>query len=237
MTTGARVGGRGGEGREPTYDRAIPNYTYIYIYIPGMHTEGHACMFFFFSFWTWLCRKLTLNASPETSMFDPLVLRYACGQAQVFDDYVSMMDKSSTLLTGLPTPVFWYGLVVGQEFSMPAADPAQLLLKDNATACVAQENGGPPLYKIRLVRVGPAKKGGMRTVSFTVGGAVQNVEIKDSIAGNDFDGPMAAAGDPLQASWPFVCFFIRPFADRRRAALAGFHKYTTYLYREKPIYI
>lgn len=122
---------------------------------------------------------------------------------QVFDDYVSMMDKSSTLLTNLPTPIFWYGLVVGQDFLLPAADPTQLLLKDDTAATTARKNGRPPAYKIKLERVGPAKKGGMRTVSFTVGGAVQNVEVKDTIAGNDFDGPMATAGDPLQASQIF----------------------------------
>lgn len=107
---------------------------------------------------------------------------------QVFDDYVSVMDKSSTLLTRLPTPVFWYGLVTGQEFSITPSDPADLLLKSDGVTDV----------KIRLERVGPAKKGGMRTVSFKVGGSVQNVEVKDSVAGNDFDGPMAAAGNALE---------------------------------------
>lgn len=111
----------------------------------------------------------------------------------MFDDYVSEMDKSSTLLTSLPTPVFWYGLVVGQEFSLSPANPADLLLKDT------KEDGQPWRdVKIRLERVGPAKKGGMRTVSFIVGGAVQNVEVKDSAVGNDFEGPMATTGDSLQ---------------------------------------
>ena len=107
------------------------------------------------------------------------------------------MDKSSTLLTSLPTPVFWYGLVVGQEFSIPASNPADLLLKGDGS-------GGP--VKISLERVGPAKKGGMRTVSFKVGGAVQNVEVKDSVAGNDFDGPMAAAGNALEVRCVSVLF-------------------------------
>lgn len=109
------------------------------------------------------------------------------------------MDKSSTLLTSLPTPVFWYGLVVGQEFSITPSDPADLLLEGGDTAAGV---------KIRLERVGPAKKGGMRTVSFKVGGAVQNVEVKDSVAGNDFDGPMATAGNALEVRLQqqyFVC--------------------------------
>lgn len=120
---------------------------------------------------------------------------------QVFDDYVSEMEKSSTLLTSLPTPVFWYGLVVGQEFSISPANPADLLLKgdvsgsdSNGSSSAAAATG----VKIRLERVGPAKKGSMRTVSFTVGGAVQNVEVKDSVSGNDFDGPMADAGNALE---------------------------------------
>lgn len=110
----------------------------------------------------------------------------------MFDDYLTVMDKSSTLLTSLPTPVFWYGLVVGQEFSISPANPADLLLKSDGSA------GAGADVKIRLERVGPAKKGGMRTVSFKVGGAVQNVEVKDSVAGNDFDGPMADAGNALE---------------------------------------
>ncbi|CAB1101717.1 unnamed protein product [Ectocarpus sp. CCAP 1310/34] len=106
------------------------------------------------------------------------------------------MDKSSTLLTSLPTPVFWYGLVVGQEFSICPANPADLLLKDG------DGGDGSTEVKVRLERVGPAKKGGMRTVSFTVGGAVQNVEVKDSVSGNDFDGPMAGAGNALEVGSP-----------------------------------
>lgn len=118
---------------------------------------------------------------------------------KVFDDYVNEMDKSSTLLTSLPTPVFWYGLVVGQEFSICPANPADLLLKDGDGGDGATE------VKVRLERVGPAKKGGMRTVSFTVGGAVQNVEIKDSVSGNDFDGPMAGAGNALEVGCCCCC--------------------------------
>lgn len=99
------------------------------------------------------------------------------------------MDKSSCLLTSLPTPVFWYGLIVGQEFTIQPSNPADLLLKEAAAAA-------PTV--IRLERVGPAKKGGMRTVSFTVGGAVQNVEVKDSVSGDDFEGPMADPGNPME---------------------------------------
>ncbi|CAM9491937.1 unnamed protein product [Ectocarpus fasciculatus] len=113
---------------------------------------------------------------------------------KVFDDYVNEMDKNSTLLTTLPTPVFWYGLVVGQEFSICPPNPADLLLKDGGDRAAG--------VKVRLERVGPAKKGGMRTVSFTVGGAVQNVEVKDSVSGNDFDGPMAGAGNALEVGSP-----------------------------------
>eukprot|EP00903_Cladosiphon_okamuranus_P009747 g9267.t1 len=116
---------------------------------------------------------------------------------KVFDDYVSVMDKSSTLLTSLPTPVFWYGLVVGQEFSISPSNPADLLLKGDSSGSPAGT-----AVKIRLERVGPAKKGGMRTVSFKVAGAVQNVEVKDSVAGNDFDGPMATAGNALEVGSP-----------------------------------
>ncbi|CAN0475450.1 unnamed protein product [Laminaria digitata] len=109
------------------------------------------------------------------------------------------MDKSSCLLTSLPTPVFWYGLVVGQEFSISPPNPADLLLKDK------EQDATEPTEatRIRLERVGPAKKGGMRTVSFTVGGAVQNVEVKDSVSGNDFEGPMADAENPMEVC--YVC--------------------------------
>lgn len=127
----------------------------------------------------------------------------------MFDDYLTVMDKSSTLLTSLPTPVFWYGLVVGQEFFISPANPADLLLKGDGPAAAGAD------VKIRLERVGPAKKGGMRTVSFKVGGAVQNVEVKDSVAGNDFDGPMADAGNALE-----VCIYA-PVCVRALASVAS----------------
>lgn len=129
----------------------------------------------------------------------------------MFDDYVTVMSDSSPLLTRLPTPVFWYGLVVGQEFSMilPDAATAALLKPEDPKANGSStcngtqangENGKPIEAKVRLERVGPAKKGGMRTVSFMVAGKLQNVEVKDSVSGNDFTGPMAGADNPLEVS-------------------------------------
>ncbi|CAN0428466.1 unnamed protein product, partial [Hapterophycus canaliculatus] len=76
---------------------------------------------------------------------------------KVFDDYLSAMDKSSTLLTSLPTPVFWYGLAVGQEFSISVANPADLLLDSGSGPGGAAAPSTD--VKIRLERVGPAKKG------------------------------------------------------------------------------
>lgn len=158
-------------------------------------------------------RHRDLDLTMTTSALPLFYYLTPTATAKVFDDYVNEMDKSSTLLTSLPTPVFWYGLVVGQEFSICPADPADLLLKDGGD--------GATEVKIRLERVGPAKKGGMRTVSFTVGGAVQNVEIKDSVSGNDFDGPMAAAGNALEVG---CCFCsrgsdVRRWCDTRRSNL------------------
>lgn len=120
--------------------------------------------------------------------------------AQVFNDYVAVMKDSSPLLTLLPTPVFWYGLVVGQEFPLTLPNPtaACLLKPEGGKAAVVPENGSPTDVKIKLERVGPAKKGGMRTVSLMVAGALQNVEVKDSTSGEDFAGPMAAPDNPLQ---------------------------------------
>lgn len=124
----------------------------------------------------------------------------------MFNDYVAVMKESSPLLTLLPTPVFWYGLVTGQEFPMtlPNAEAACLLKPDNAKAAVVPQNGNPAEVKIKLERVGPAKKGGMRTVSFRVAGALQNVEVKDSSSGEDFAGPMAVVDDPLQVRYMFA---------------------------------
>lgn len=121
---------------------------------------------------------------------------------QVFDDYVGVMQKSSPLLTLLPTPVYWYGLAVGQEFPLCVTNSAaaMLLQPEGASPSGKQqhENEYPLDMKIKLDRVGPAKKGGMRTISFKVGGATQNVEVKDSVAGADFSGPMASADNPLE---------------------------------------
>lgn len=123
---------------------------------------------------------------------------------QVFDDYVGVIQESSPLLTRLPTPVFWYGLVVGQEFSLCVANgAAAALLRPEGKASMdkgADDDVYPRDVTIKLERVGPKKKGSMRTVSFKVGGATQDVEVKDSASGEDFKGPLAAADDPLQVS-------------------------------------
>lgn len=123
-----------------------------------------------------------------------------CTHVQVFNDYVAVMKESSPLLTLLPTPVFWYGLVVGQEFpiSLPSTAAACLLQPEGAQASTVIVNGCPAEVRIKLERVGPAKKGSMRTVSLRVSGALQNVEVKDSTSGDDFAGPMAAVDNPLQ---------------------------------------
>lgn len=126
---------------------------------------------------------------------------------QVFGDYVAVMKKSSPLLTHLPTPVFWYGLTVGQEFTIrvPDSAAASLLQPEGAKAPDIPESGSPAEFKIKLERVGPAKKGSMRTVSFAVAGALQNVEVKDSVSGEDFAGPMTSADNPLEVRLFPVC--------------------------------
>ncbi|CAM9994803.1 unnamed protein product [Discosporangium mesarthrocarpum] len=135
---------------------------------------------------------------------------------KVFDDYVKFVEENSSLVTLLPTPVYWYGLEVGDTFPLllPSPSVVELLRPGNGTkngqpapeaAGVAPSSGsaiGGVSVNIGLVRVGPMKSGGMRTVVMSVGGVSQEVEVKDDVGGVDFSGPMADTGNLLHVPSP-----------------------------------
>ena len=55
---------------------------------------------------------------------------------------------------------------------------------------------------VTLERVGPLKRGKLRTIVFDVAGAAQHVEVKDVAGDDEFDGPMADAADPTHQVRP-----------------------------------
>lgn len=129
-------------------------------------------------------------------------------------------------LTYLPTTVFYYGLAIGQTATIEKV-PARL----RAELKVGTPGSDPPTgvepsdaptgtpsdaptgvedvedVSITLVRVGPVKKGGMRTLVFSVGAqgeSEQHVEVKQAGGDEAFDGPMAdpCAGGEVASPMP-----------------------------------
>mmetsp|Transcript_6346 Transcript_6346/g.19249 ORF Transcript_6346/g.19249 Transcript_6346/m.19249 type:complete len:1231 (+) Transcript_6346:36-3728(+) len=111
---------------------------------------------------------------------------------KVFADYRKFCDQQTALCAYLPTPVFFYSFDLGQTVVVPV--PAHL----------AEQELGKKADSVTLTlkRVGPLKKGRMRTVVFDVDGLEQSVEVKNPAAEGEFDGPMADPADPSNVASP-----------------------------------
>mmetsp|Transcript_97216 Transcript_97216/g.278282 ORF Transcript_97216/g.278282 Transcript_97216/m.278282 type:complete len:480 (+) Transcript_97216:560-1999(+) len=122
---------------------------------------------------------------------------------KVFGDYLKFTKEHSAALTYLPTTVFYYGLAIGQTATIEQV-PAQL----RSELKVDSEGQEFEDVSIALLRVGPVKKGGMRTLAFSVGVAQgsseQHVEVKEAGGDEEFDGPMAdpSAGGEVASPMP-----------------------------------
>jgi pyruvate carboxylase len=97
---------------------------------------------------------------------------------------MSRREKKGLLLNYLPTPVYLYGLLPGEAFTMDGI-PTELM-KD---AVMGGSTGGS--ITVTLKRVGPLRNGNMRSVLFSVNGKDQQFEVKDSSGKFEFEGPMA----------------------------------------------
>lgn len=106
----------------------------------------------------------------------------------MFDDYLKFTKAHSMALTYLPTTVFYYGLAIGQTATVEQV-PAHLCAELRMDS-----EGGITDFRdvaITLLRVGPVKKMGMRTLVFKIDEIEQHVEVKEPGGEDEFDGPMA----------------------------------------------
>ena len=117
---------------------------------------------------------------------------------KVFADFLTHESKYGEALTHLPTPAFFFGLGVGDATTLRVpVDVAVLEFGAVATAIEGGASDGVVAVCITLQRVGPKRRGAMRTLEFTVdvaGHTTQHkVELKDSDSAEAYSGPMASA--------------------------------------------
>uniref|UniRef100_A0A7S3Y4I5 acetyl-CoA carboxytransferase n=2 Tax=Sar TaxID=2698737 RepID=A0A7S3Y4I5_HETAK len=107
--------------------------------------------------------------------------------SKVFSDYMDFINKYSPYITNLETPVFWYGMEIGDvtEFSIPASAAEEMNIP------VFETIDGMVPVKMTLKRVTGLQKGYVRTVIFDVNGREQHVNIVDKPESDEFSGPMA----------------------------------------------
>ena len=135
---------------------------------------------------------------------------------KVFDDFMRHCAEQTAISVYLPTPVFFYSFALGQTATLEGL-PAAL-----AKAELGVETERPVVdVDVTLKRVGPLKKGNMRTVVFDVMGRTQHVDVKDVAGDDEFDGPMADAADAMQISAPMPGVVDKVFAAPGDAVKEG----------------
>jgi acetyl-CoA carboxylase carboxyl transferase alpha subunit len=109
----------------------------------------------------------------------------------VFKDFMTRRANKGLLLRYLPTPVYFYAMEAGQQFTMNV--PSNLVgeMSGDVVTSTGNETSAPTTaVNIVLRRVGPLREG-KRQVVFGVDGKDQSFDIKDSTGVFVFDGPMA----------------------------------------------
>lgn len=115
----------------------------------------------------------------------------------MFADYLkSLTIKGGDIVRYLPTPVYLYGMVPGQSFSVSL--PHSLLNSEpidfiSQSSCSADANG-MCVATVKLERVSSLKNGS-REFIYSVNGAKQVAVVKDTCSTFVFEGPMADVGN------------------------------------------
>lgn len=119
---------------------------------------------------------------------------------KVFSDFIGRQQSKGALLRHLPTPVYFYGMSPGQQFTMtvPALTAGDAVM-DHVVA--DDEKDGEVEVSVQLVRVGPLKDR-KRQVVMLVNGKEQHAFVKDSTGAFVFEGPMANSEDANQLGSP-----------------------------------
>jgi pyruvate carboxylase len=115
---------------------------------------------------------------------------------QVFADFMARREQKGLLLKYLPTPVYLYGLLPGESFTMTSV-PVAAAKDANVVGAEAAVD-----ITVTLKRVGPLRGGNMRTVLFSVNGKDQQHDVKDSSGKFEFLGPMADSSKAGQMGSP-----------------------------------
>jgi len=118
----------------------------------------------------------------------------------------------------LPTPVFFYGLPLGETVAVQI--PRDLAPAELDTTTSANDDDDV-VVKLTLKRVGPLKKGRMRTVIIDVDGVEQAVEVKNPAAEGEFDGPMADPANPAHVPSPMPGAVDKVLVDVGQTVAAG----------------
>mmetsp|Transcript_11260 Transcript_11260/g.18567 ORF Transcript_11260/g.18567 Transcript_11260/m.18567 type:complete len:1330 (-) Transcript_11260:60-4049(-) len=128
---------------------------------------------------------------------------------KVFADYKEFTQKYSTVTTNLETPVFWYGMDVGDVTELTVS---RAKAEEMRVPIPEDYMGDEVLVKVTLKRVTPITGDkGARTVIFDVNGVEQHVTIETHKADDTFSGPMADAsnrkhiGSPMPGAVEKVC--------------------------------
>merc|ERR1711916_51332 len=112
----------------------------------------------------------------------------------------------------LPTPVFWYGMAVGQEFELELepeiaahfkpVSPSTEESKDDGEA----DNNALQSVRVKLLAVGPRQGSDMmRTIKFEVNGVPCSHSISDKPEDEgEIGGPRADPSDPRQLASPML---------------------------------
>lgn len=154
----------------------------------------------------------TLSAKWGVTISEEQAMSYLM-YPKVFSDFMArQQSKGGDILRHLPTPVYLYGMVPGQKFTMSV--PCKSVLEQTGDAEAGQpvllpagtgpvENGTAEFCQvtIKLDRITPLKAG-HRDLIFIVNGHTQIATVRDTSGVFVFDGPMAVAGDAKQLGSP-----------------------------------
>lgn len=110
----------------------------------------------------------------------------------------SLGIKGGDIVRYLPTPVYLYGMVPGQTFTMSipeallAAQPSNLVAPSSTLSSSGKCN-----VTIILERISSLKNG-CREFIFKVNDNKQIAVVKDTCSTFVFEGPMVTAGNPME---------------------------------------
>jgi len=123
---------------------------------------------------------------------------------KVFDDFQQFRVDNSEAVPDLPTPVYWYGMAVGDTFTVNGATAK--LFKPAGAAVEEAKGAEEESVTVKLVAVGPRQSMAMvRTVKFEVNGAAVTVAVPDKPEADDAcAGPRADPTDPCQLASPML---------------------------------